>query len=91
MSEQVIETPLPPAPPVSPEDRIRAAQTPEEIGFALIALAGEGVGFTQMIGAVVDAKLEDSHLPKGTNREEVKKGLATLFGGLGVLFHKSQH
>lgn len=85
-TEEAAVTPAPP--PLSPEDRIRAAKSPEEVGFALIALAGEGVGFTQMLGAIVDAKVEDSHLPQGTSRAEVKKGLQTLFGGLGVLFAK---
>lgn len=91
MNEPTSETStpiLPVPPPLSPEDRIRAAKSPEEIGFALIALAGQGVGFTQIIGAIVDAKVEDSHLPQGTSRADVKKGLQTLFGGLGALFAK---
>ncbi len=74
--------------PISAEDRIRAAQSPQEVGFVLIALAGEGIGFPQLIEAIVDAKIEDSHLPEGTNRAEVKKGLETLFGSLGILFRK---
>ena len=74
------------SPSISPEDRIRAAKSPHEIGFALVALAGEGVGLPQMIEAIVDAKIEDSQLPEGTSRAEVKKGLGTLFAGLGALF-----
>ncbi len=70
---------------ISPEDRIRAAQSPQEVGLVLIALAGEGLGLSQMVEAIVDAKVEESHLPKGTNRAEVKKGLMTIFD---ALFHK---
>lgn len=83
MSEKVTASPTP---LMTPEERIRAAQTPEEVTFALIGLVGNGLDFEELLSAVVDAKIDDSRLPDGTNREQVKAGLTQLFGGFARFF-----
>jgi len=63
----------------TPEERIRAAKTPGEVAFVLFGLAGEGLGLPDIISAAVDAKIDDSELPKGTDRTSVKTGVVKVF------------
>lgn len=86
MNETIDSTISSEKPLMTPEQLIRAAQTPEEVAFVLIGLVGKGLCFEQLVGAVVDAKIEDSHLPDGTNRDQVKLGFKQLFGGFAKLF-----
>lgn len=64
--------------PLSPEERLRKATTATEVACVLVSFLGEGKKISEIVSLVVDAKVEDSQLPEGTNRESLKKGMAEV-------------
>ncbi len=65
---------------ISPEDAVRLANNPFEILAVTIGLVGQGKKTSEIVSLFVDAKIEDSQLPEGVDRESLKKGIVEILG-----------
>jgi hypothetical protein len=71
MSEKAITS-------LNPEERLRKATTAAEVACVLISFLGEGRKAPEIVSLFVDAKIEDSQIPEGTDRESLKKGIVEV-------------
>lgn len=63
---------------LNPEERLRKATTTAEVACVLISFLGEGKKAPEIISLFVDAKIEDSQIPEGTDRESLKRGMVEV-------------
>lgn len=62
----------------SPEERLRKTTTTAEVACVLISFLGEGKKASEIVSLLVDAKIEDSQIPEGTDRESLKRGVVEI-------------
>jgi hypothetical protein len=62
----------------NPEERLRKATTAAEVACVLISFLGEGRKAPEIVSLFVDAKIEDSQIPEGTDRESLKRGVVEI-------------